>query len=235
MNCQQARHHIEYSPQNVLDLTHSSGEILAHLSACFKCKTFVEEQRDLAANLKRIRESAPEIPQTVDAAVLDAFRRHVTTARHDEMPVRKRAVRAAIYVSSAALLAAVAVIVFFTLPVSKPAPKIGAVGPPPHLAAAEFRASVTESGTRTPVKEANTHRKPVRASSRSLAVSRDQDLFPAGFASLMYCDRISCAGDMEIVRVQVSPSMLGLPLQSPGAAGPILADVLVGPDGIARG
>jgi hypothetical protein len=59
---------------------------------------------------------------------------------------------------------------------------------------------------------------------------------PEGFRSLMYCDALSCSGDMDMIRVQLPASAMAR--QVPGfiqTSGSVTADVLVGPDGIARG
>jgi hypothetical protein len=59
---------------------------------------------------------------------------------------------------------------------------------------------------------------------------------PEGFRSLMYCDALSCPGDMDMIRVQLPASAMAR--QVPGfiqTSGSVTADVLVGPDGIARG
>jgi hypothetical protein len=52
----------------------------------------------------------------------------------------------------------------------------------------------------------------------------------------MYCDELSCPQDMEMIRVQLPSS--AMPRQVSGfmqTNGSVTADVLVGPDGIARG
>jgi len=51
----------------------------------------------------------------------------------------------------------------------------------------------------------------------------------------MYCDQLSCAEAMEIIRVQLPTSMAGLTPGSTATGDAVFADVLVGPDGIARG
>jgi hypothetical protein len=55
---------------------------------------------------------------------------------------------------------------------------------------------------------------------------------PPGFHSLMFCDELSCGEALEVIRVQL-PSSAGMLAASGGQ--PVFADVLVGPDGIARG
>jgi hypothetical protein len=52
----------------------------------------------------------------------------------------------------------------------------------------------------------------------------------------MYCDALSCPDAMDMIRVQLPASAMPKPL--PGfvrTGGSVTADVLIGPDGIARG
>jgi hypothetical protein len=230
MNCQRLRQHTENSPDGAFNLGHFSAEILAHIEGCFECKDFVQQRRELAFGLLRIREASPEVPQSLNAAVLTAFRQHVAIPRREHKPP-KRAGRAAIYSSSAALLVAAAVVVFLVLPGKKVAPNIHTPEAPQQMAAV----SASGRDSQVQIKEVTAHKKVIKKSSPPPAISHDQSSFPSGFTSLMYCDQLSCAGDMEIVRVQLSPSMVGLPPIRTDAAGTIVADVLVGPDGIARG
>lgn len=51
----------------------------------------------------------------------------------------------------------------------------------------------------------------------------------------MYCDELSCGGVMELIRVQLPSSGIEPGSASAPAKAPVIADVLVGPDGIARG
>lgn len=57
---------------------------------------------------------------------------------------------------------------------------------------------------------------------------------PDGFRSLMYCDELSCGGAMDVLRIQLPPSAIGLMTAEP-SGNVVSADVLVGADGIARG
>jgi 2-polyprenyl-6-methoxyphenol hydroxylase-like FAD-dependent oxidoreductase len=58
---------------------------------------------------------------------------------------------------------------------------------------------------------------------------------PEGFRSLMYCDELSCGGAMDVVRIQLQPSDVGLIAAAQQNSNVVSADVLVGADGIARG
>jgi hypothetical protein len=57
----------------------------------------------------------------------------------------------------------------------------------------------------------------------------------ADFRSLMYCDELSCGGLLTVVRVEVPASDVALTPASNSASDMVVADVLVGSDGIARG
>jgi len=231
MNCLRLRQYTENSPDGALFLGHFSAEIVAHIEGCFECKDFVHQRRELALGLLRIREASPEVPQSLNAAVLTAFRQHVAIPRREHKLLPKGTGRVAIYSSSAALLVAAAVVVFLVLPGKKVAPNIHTPEAPQQVAVV----SASKSDSQVQIKEVTAHKKVIKKSSPPPAISHDQSSFPSGFTSLMYCDQLSCAGDMEIVRVQLSPSMLGLPAIRTDAPGTIVADVLVGPDGIARG
>jgi hypothetical protein len=51
----------------------------------------------------------------------------------------------------------------------------------------------------------------------------------------MYCDELSCAGAMDVIRVEVPAEALRVPQRERSGNEPVEADVLVGPDGVARG
>src|SRR5262249_28073995 len=59
---------------------------------------------------------------------------------------------------------------------------------------------------------------------------------PGGFRSLMSCAELRCPRDMEMIRVQLPSSAMPRQVASfIRTSGSVTADVLVGPDGIARG
>ena len=235
MNCQRFRKHLGNSSEDALMLGHLSSEMLAHINGCSDCKKSLEQRRELALGLQRIRKAAPAVPEAVDAAVLMAFRKRLAT-QHDEVPRYQRTGRPAMFSYRAAVIAAVGMLIFFLLPGERAVPRIETARAPQPEVTNEAPGSASRStpnrafsqSTRNIGKKIHQHSYPRKATD-------DHTLLSPGFASLMYCDRLSCAGEMEIVRVQVSPSMLGVPAARPDKASPVLADVLVGPDGIARG
>ncbi len=83
----------------------------------------------------------------------------------------------------------------------------------------------------SPVVVTPTRPAPVVRARKAAAVTHRGPL-PPGFASLMYCDEMSCTGQMEVIRVELPPPVT--PTAGPAAA-PVMAEMLVGADGIARG
>jgi hypothetical protein len=57
----------------------------------------------------------------------------------------------------------------------------------------------------------------------------------ADFRSLIYCDELSCGGLLAVIRVQLPASDVAHTPASNSPSDTVLADVLVGSDGIARG
>jgi len=235
MNCQQLRQHIEKLPEDALNFAHFSAEMLAHVKGCVACKNFSGQRRELALGLQRTRAAAPEVPQTLDAAVLIAFRRHLAT-RRNKIPPHKKTGRLAIFSYSAAVIATAGILILFLLPSEKVVPRIQTVQALQPMVANQVFSRTSKGAPVHGISHStrNPRKKPKQRSFRRDSPD-DHSLLSSGFTSLIYCDRLSCAGDMEIVRVQVSPSMLGMPATRADAASTVLADVLVGPDGIARG
>jgi hypothetical protein len=65
--------------------------------------------------------------------------------------------------------------------------------------------------------------------------TEDTASLPAGFTGLMYCDELSCGGEMQVVRMELPMLSASIGSGYAGSNGLVLADVLVGPDGVARG
>ena len=235
MNCQELHQHIQNSPEHALNFGHFSAEMLAHVNGCSDCKNFVGQRRELAMTLQRIREAVPAFPEILDTAVLMAFRSHAAAAERDKSALHKKTGRVKTFSYSAAVLATAGILIFFSLPSKQTARRIETAQALRPTAANEVLNRVSDIGPRIQIKQTNAHQGVTRQKPRRHAAAVDHRLLTSGFTSLMYCDRLSCAGDMEIVRMQVFPSMLGFPAGRTDAAGTVLADVLVGPDGIARG
>jgi hypothetical protein len=74
------------------------------------------------------------------------------------------------------------------------------------------------------------------ASDSACSYSVAQDVtVPDEFRSLIYCDELICDGGMELVHLQL-PFAGGRPISASNSGDRLVsADVLVGPDGFARG
>ncbi len=55
-----------------------------------------------------------------------------------------------------------------------------------------------------------------------------------GYSNLMYCDPVTCAGPMQVVRIKVPVGQVKANLGQSTGDGYVNADVVVGPDGLAR-
>jgi len=237
MTCRQFHERLESSDLK-FDPASFSAEMLQHARACASCKALAEKRSALGTGLRQLRDSAPEISASLDAAILAAFRKQTALpdASSSSSRLHKRIPPVAVVSCSAALLAA-AVIAALVLPIRRAGPRVV-----PHATAA---AAVISSQLGKPTRSGAAQRKlkPSRVALRPKLHERDQvrprsseahSQLPSGFTSLMYCDQLSCAGSMEIVRVPLSRSMVALTGPT-DASETVFADVLVGPDGIARG
>jgi len=241
MTCEQVRLNFEGHLPDVEART-VREEVAEHVSICADCSRYVEEQTALALKLRVMRESAPAVPESLDAAVVARYRQYVGREQASSSQRSRRffPVVAWAWSGAAAAVLAIAAIWFFfpghkvaSTQVSTPTPSATIKSAPaaprtPALPAtniAKHRLAAT-SRTAHPKADDRTTEAPIRVS-RSL---------PEGFRSLMYCDSLSCPGDMEMIRVQLPASAMSR--QVPGfiqASGSVTADVLVGPDGVARG
>ena len=69
---------------------------------------------------------------------------------------------------------------------------------------------------------------PFRSGHRWLQPTLVQSEQAQGYTPLMLCDPISCAGDEEVVRMELPATA------ADGSAGTQMADVIVGDDGLVR-
>jgi hypothetical protein len=242
MSCEEVRVYLE-GGQSVETPLVSRG-LEEHIASCPKCAGFREEQEQLRASFDLMKEQAPSIPLSLDQKVLASYREHIrglARARRPRRPARRFVLWALAGASAAAFALAIAYgeIAWFTRarhahPTSPPTRVVSEV-PSTGEAATRPRASATRTAGKT------------RRTRRFAAREREQGGPPAqpaadsgflsmgGFRGLMYCDELSCAGAMDVIRVEVPAEALGVPLRASPGNEPVAADVLVGPDGVARG
>jgi hypothetical protein len=238
MNCDELLYSYFENDAAPLANMNSNGvpaEIAAHIRVCEDCRNFVDAQRELGARLRLLRDSAPQISSCVDSAVLVSFRQRVDRpmASTGSTVPHEPASRFATIMRRGGLAAAM-VVTLLLAGKRKPAPVIhdGAKQAAILRHPVSMDDKLTSSGetSRAPGRKPPTHPRRHRVTGAPVM----SNSLPSGFQSLMYCDRLSCAGTMDVIRMQLPASAEGSTPRSGAGNGAVLADVLVGADGIAR-
>ena len=247
MTCSEIRSYFERQ-ESAAPRRDLAAAVASHLRTCPSCGPEFQAQIELLGILNLVRDSAAATSPSLDAAVLETFRERrsqvgapkaVSFFRQPATPLLWRCAIAAVIVLAAMIL--------FAYRRSAPMPAIAAgrfVPPaspvkdsPQKDALQNARSSnsaANPAAQHAPV-EVRPNRRTERSATRRAALAANQsNSWPVDFNGLMYCDSLSCSEGMEIIRMQLPAP----PAQSPGAAtaqNPVFADVVVGPDGIARG
>ncbi len=229
MTCQELHCYLENPLRVEIYMYRESlpAAVSEHLSQCGDCARLFEEQKALGIRLQMAREAAPEVPQELTAKVLESYRRQmqgpeIIHAGHGWKVSRWLGWSAA----AAVVLAVISILVLshrhepiMVKKIGLPETKVPSVT---QQEAVALPKEVPGTATRSV---------PVERVRKAATVTHRSPL-PPGFASLMYCDEMSCTGQMEVIRVELPPPAT----QTAGpAAAPVMAEVLVGTDGIARG
>ncbi len=225
---------------------------LAHARECATCGEWLQSQKLLGGALQVLRadtaqcEAGPQVEQ----AVLRAFRMQGFEPAVDERP--ERAAPAAWKLSRffelgayAAIAAALIVGIFLgarvwrdrqSAPVRAQLPAATAVQPDNSEKVALTRDSKPADGAQLEMARdsSNTATARVLASSvkrpRSLReVATDGSVDRQGFVALMFCDPLICSGEEEVIRMELPGSA-----SSADGGQPVIADVVVGEDGLVR-
>jgi hypothetical protein len=250
MTCHEFRSYFD-DPQRG-GLIAESAIITEHAALCSDCRRFLEEQRELGATLRSLRDSVPEIPGSLDVAVLAAYHRHVAvepqSAHATVASGRTRFIPVLAWTAAIAVASVVAgaELRFLwptqdaAIPASQPAPAQVAPQTPRHEISAphpprssRYLARTTTLRQASPAPHSSGNQQTSAQADSSIASASDP--LPVGFRSLMYCDALSCGGPMQMIRVELPPSAAGLGRGAMATSEVVYADVLVGPDGIARG
>lgn len=241
MNCKELRTHWEMEPIVAINLRPDSVELAEHIAACPECHRFVEEWKDVAQHLDVLRDTVPEIPASVDAAVLANYRGYQAERSRSAVSVPLRGRISLGGVLSWAAAVSFAVIVAYGGLLFIPSQR-GSLDR--HLG--ERQPMVAPQRVNQANKKMSATQPPERNTARSVSavgkrtkhlspVAKPDPLIPTRFQSLMYCDQFSCPGAMDVIHVRLPGPVLGVTPASARTNDLVSADVLVGPDGIARG
>ena len=242
MNCREIHADWENDPCAAVNLRPDSAELAEHIASCAECNDFIETRRELAKCLSAVRESAPAIPPSLDDSVVARYRGFLSQNAQSPMPVHpagrfsfREFLELALAVAFAITVAYGAMVLLVPhrrswvdrqamvrQPVTTPQT---ATITPKRVAGAQESARKQRTSLEAPIKLRN----------HPASVARHNSSVPTSFQSLMYCDSISCPGAMEVIRVELPSPVLGVMPVSARPNAVISADVLVGPDGIARG
>jgi hypothetical protein len=225
---------------------------LAHARECATCGEWLQSQKLLGGALQVLRadtaqcEAGPQVEQ----ALLRAFRMQGFEPAVDERP--ERAAPAAWRLSRffelgayAAVAAALIVGIFLgarvwrdrqSTPVRAQLPAATAVQPDSsEKTAANGNSKPSGGGPLEMARDsANTATAKVLAASakrpRSVReVATDGNVDRQGFVALMFCDPLICSGEEEVIRMELPGSA-----SSADGSQPVVADVIVGEDGLVR-
>ena len=242
MTCEELRGYFEDHLRDA-EVRSAHSAVAEHVATCTDCSHFVEEQRMLGENLRLVRESVPPVSESVDGSVvlnyrqyLAEYRKHFgTTGVYRFQPGSAwawTAIAAAMLLGVSYWLFSARKTVTTTRPTAAHQPTVVPIAP---VLTQNPASPVVKAAKRRPAAPLRPSPAPSELRPAGTAVRAGRSL-PDGFRSLMYCDALSCPEDMQVIRVQL-PSA-AMPRQAAGFIQPVrsvTADVLVGPDGIARG
>jgi hypothetical protein len=242
MTCEELRWYFEDHLRDA-EVRSSWGAVTEHVATCAHCSHFVKEQRELEKNLRLVRESVPPVSESVGGSVVLNYRQYLAEKRkhfgttgvyrfHPGSAWAWTAIAAAVLVGVSFWLFSARNTATSTQPQTAPRDAVVPIAP---VVTQNPAAPVVNSANRRPAaplrpSQARSEQRPAGTTVRAARS------LPDGFRSLMYCDALSCPEEMDVIRVQL-PSA-AMPRQVSGYIQPVrsvTADVLVGPDGIARG
>ena len=232
MTCQELECYLE-NPLRVEIYFHRESlppAVSEHLAACEECARLFEEQKALGLGLRVARDAAPEVPAALSTRVLEGYRAQLASpsgfGRRDAGKFSNTWLRWGIAAAAAAAVIAIALF----LSHNRAPIMVKTIAPPQMQAPPTAQREATVSPKPPVATEASMKGAPEPVRKRTAVASRGP--LPPGFASLMYCDEMTCTGSLEVIRVELPPP--AGQAQDPEAA-PVMAEVLVGADGIARG
>jgi hypothetical protein len=233
MTCRELRQSFE----NLLRPDVELSDETEHLAHCPECARFVEARRELGAGLRVIRECVQEPSAALDAAVLAKYRGKIRGGSALRRSAKRRRIAVASWSAIAAVVALAAALAIHSLRKvdtstarTESVQRLSVSQSAQPMKAAN---SIPSRDTVAPLKRKRPRFAQVHHPTPSVAAAETAE--SADFRSLMYCDPLSCGGVMQLIRVQLPSSAAAFEPAGISENGMIYADVLVGPDGVARG
>ena len=232
MTCHELRLYFE----DPLRMDAKSPRVAEHLAHCAECARFIEARRELGAGLRLVRESVPEPSEALKASVLANYRAQISGG-HPTL-VRSRTRR---FTTVAWTMAAAAVLALAGALLLHPARRLETSNSkiesaqPPIVETGTFEKGTNSVPWTNAASSPKTRLRTAQQPRRAPQVATTKSPVFEDFRSLMYCDALSCGGDMQLIRVQLPSSAAAFEPAAAAPYGAIYADVLVGSDGIARG
>ena len=243
------------TPSQLLRLPAEEQPLSAHASECRLCREWLESHRALGDALHTLSSVTAEQqagPQ-VEQALLQAFRKQDLASQVVVMP--KRAVsslwtlsRVFEYGAYAAVAAALAVGVFLAVRVMRETPDktapVQATVTTPQRSAPLSSTINSKSGTSerpttgvveevAPVVAAQNPAVAVTRSAPDKVTAETSNSETAGYVPLMLCDPLICSGDVQVIRMELP--VMGSASADGSSGQTVLADVVIGEDGLVRG
>jgi len=242
-----------WTPSQLSLMRGDDPAMLAHARECAACGRWVESQCRLASAMEALRASTAqcEASPKVEQAVLRAFRAQefvpaLPAAPDRAAPVVWKLSRVFEIGAYAAVAAALIMAVFLgsrllrdrqtTL---KPA-QVRAASIPQH--GGSFTAAIgAESPTPSEAASPERAARPPRAKTDNVTVQESPQMTGQavvtardneGYMALMLCDPLICSGDEQVIRMEL-PVAAAVSVEG-SATQPVLADVVIGDDGLVR-
>jgi len=248
MTCREFKH--AAASLTLWELRTDNGKLLDHAEECSKCGAWMDRQQMLAVSMQALqaqtagREAGPQ----VERALLRMFRQEPFNTRQSaaafrSAPVAFRLSRFFEMGAYAAAAAAVAIALFLGVRLleqrsamvrsQNQASPAAPAAQAPH-AASMMPAKVTPEapgphavavrGARAVHPAALSARSKPADGAAAAPTSEDPD-----YVALMFCDPLSCSSDAQVVRMELPPAA-----GSSDHDAPLVADVVVGDDGVVR-
>lgn len=233
------------TPSQLSQLRTDDSSMISHARECAGCGRWLESQCVLGNAMQSLRASTVESQAGpgVEQAVLRAFRNQEFAFASGAAPDRAapmvwRLSRFFEFAAYGAIAAALILAVFLGSRLLHDR-QVAATTAQTHTLAAPHQSDsnakvIVDKAPAAEVKKPEITAKPMTAKHRevrataqlpqtakSAAASSNND----GFVALMLCDPLICAGDEQVIRMELPGS---------GTAAPVLADVIVGDDGLVR-